>query len=62
MSNIYVKLKHWRGKELKGFTQHVDSAGGGGGAYSVLCFAGVLSDISLGGFAELQTGHALHVL
>lgn len=49
-------------KKNKVFTQHIESAGGGGGAYLVLCLTGVLSNVSLGGFAELQTGHALRVL
>lgn len=44
------------------FTEHAESAGGGGGTYAVLCLAGVLSDVGLGGFAELQTGDTLGVL
>lgn len=50
------------GRRRPMLTQHIEFAGGGGGAYLVLRLAGVLSDVGLGGLAELQTGHALHVL
>lgn len=56
----YLSIKIHRKKRR--LTKHVEFAGGGSGAYFVLCLAGVLSNVSFSGFAELQTGHAFGVL
>lgn len=42
-------------------TLDTELAGGGGGSYSVLCFAGVFSDVSLSCFAQLQTSNTFGV-